>query len=247
MRWKVLEFYGKLNGNNKETYGFKSIKCPPSVPELSDFESELTLMVNNIEFRNINNDFQKKLKNDINEINIYNKILVSADKSRNLYKLEKDQYQKLFKENITKTYKKSTNKKIEKINYTAKQITENLSIADRVPMLEEIEAYITIKDHKSEFPNKIPCRLISSSISSIGKINKVILDRINEKIISSVTTNQWKNISAVLKWYSKIPSKTQCSFIQFDIESFYPSITRGLMNKAIEFAKTIVDVPYEDL
>ena len=35
--------------------------------------------------------------------------------------------------------------------------------------------------------------------------------------------------------------------IQFHIESFYPSITRGLMNKAIGFAKTIVDIPDEDL
>ena len=211
---RVLEFYGKLNDNNKGRFGFKSRKNPPSVPELSDFESELTLMVN-IKFRNVNNDFHKKLKNDINEIKTCNKILVSADKSRNLYKVEKDQYQKLFKENITKTYKKSTNKKIEKINYTAKQITEKLSTANRVPMLEETEAYITIKDHKSEFPNKIQCRLINQSKSSTGKISKVILDRINEKIISSVTINQWKNASAVLKWYSKIPSKTHYLFIQF--------------------------------
>ena len=137
---RVLEFYGKLNDNNKGRFGFKSRKNPPSVPELSDFESELTLMVNNIKFRNVNNDFHKKLKNDINEIKTCNKILVSADKSRNLYKVEKDQYQKLFRENITKTYKKSTNKKIEKINYTAKQITEKLSTANRVPMLEETEA-----------------------------------------------------------------------------------------------------------
>ena len=41
-------------------------------------------MVNNIEFGNINNDFQKKLKNDINEIKTCNKILVSVDQSRNL-------------------------------------------------------------------------------------------------------------------------------------------------------------------
>ena len=41
-------------------------------------------MINNIEFGNINNDFQKKLKNDINEIKTCNKILVSADQSRNL-------------------------------------------------------------------------------------------------------------------------------------------------------------------
>ena len=127
-----------------------------------------------------NNDFQQKLKNDINEIKTCNKILVSADKSRNLYKLEKGQYQKLLKESITtKTYKKSTRKKIEKINYTANQIKEKLSIVHRVPMLEETAAYITIKDHKSELPNKILSRFINSSKSSTGKISKVILDRIN--------------------------------------------------------------------
>ena len=87
------------------------------------------------------------------------------------------------KKTITKIYKKSRNKKIRKMNFTARQITEKLSIADRVLILEETEAYITIKDHKSEFPNKIPCRLIYPSKSSIGKISKVILDKINEKII----------------------------------------------------------------
>ena len=110
-------------------------------------------MVNDIEFCNINNDFQKKLKNGINEIKIC-KILVSAGKSRNLCKLEKDQYERLFRENITKTYKKSSNKKIEKINYIAKQT---------VPMLEDTEACITIKGHKSEFPNKILYHLIIPS------------------------------------------------------------------------------------
>ena len=91
MRWIVLEFYGKPNDNNKEIFSWKSIKCPPTVSKLSNFESKLTLKVNNTEFHIINNDFQKKLKNDINEIKIWNKILLFVYKSRNLCKLEKDQ------------------------------------------------------------------------------------------------------------------------------------------------------------
>ena len=39
--------------------------------------------------------------------------------------------------------------------------------------MQETEAYITIKDHKESFPNKIPCRLINPSKSSVGKISKV--------------------------------------------------------------------------
>ena len=91
MRWIVLEFYGKPNDKNKEIFSWKSIKCPPIVSKLSNFESKLTLKVNNTEFHIINNDFQKKLKNDINEIKIWNKILLFVYKSRNLCKLEKDQ------------------------------------------------------------------------------------------------------------------------------------------------------------
>ena len=181
MQWKVLEFYRKLNDNNEKTFGFKSTKFPPRIlsdlsdtKKLSEFESELALKINNIEYRNISNGIQKKVNNDINEIKTCNKILVSADKSGNLYKLDKDQYEKLLKENISKTYKKSTNKKIEKTNNIAKQITEKLSKADRVPMLEETKAYISIKDHKREFANKILCGLLNPSKSRIGKISKVI-------------------------------------------------------------------------
>ena len=65
-------------------------------------------MIKNIQFKSIKNDFQNKLKEDINEIKNSNKIFVPADKSRNIYKMEKEQYNKLLHENITKTYKKPT-------------------------------------------------------------------------------------------------------------------------------------------
>ena len=41
-----------------------------------------------------------------------------------------------------------------KINNTAKQISEKLTNADRVPMLAETEAYITMKDIKVNFQIK---------------------------------------------------------------------------------------------
>ena len=92
MRWKVLEFLGKLdNDSQKETYGFKSLKCPPAITELADFENDMMLMVKNVQFRQICNTFQNKLKSDIDEIKKSDKVFVSADKSRNIYKMEKDQ------------------------------------------------------------------------------------------------------------------------------------------------------------
>ena len=68
------------------------------------------LLVKNIEFRNINNNFQKNLNDDIKRINTTEKVLVKADKSRNIYQLDENDYKKYLRKNITKTYKTSTKK-----------------------------------------------------------------------------------------------------------------------------------------
>ena len=129
MRWKTLEFLGTLSSdNNNQTFGFKSTKCPPPINELANFENDMMQMVKNIQFRKINNNFQQILKKDIKMIKSNNKVFVPADKSRNIYKLENDEYSKLLKENVTKTYKESNFNKVRNINNKAKQITRTLKI-----------------------------------------------------------------------------------------------------------------------
>ena len=44
------------------------------------------------------------------------------------------------------------------------------------------DIYVTDKDHKNEFPNKIACKLINSTKPNIGKISKQFLDRINNEL-----------------------------------------------------------------
>ena len=237
MRWKVLEFMGKLEGPTKNTYGFKSRKCPPTIKELAKFESDMMYMIKNVEFRKIDSEFLNKIKNDIEEKKSDKRLFVSADKSRNIYKIAKEDYNKLIKENITKTYKKSHQNKLNNINKDTKKLVTKLEIADRIEKMQENNAYITIKDHKETFPNKIPCRLINPAKSDIGKISKSILDRINRILLTKTNDNQWKNTDSVIKWFQEISEKKSCSFIVFDIESFYPSISETLFNNAINFAK----------
>ena len=74
------------------------------------FKMNWCFFVKNIEFRNINNSFQKNLNNDIKRINTSKKVVVKADQSRNIYQLDKDDYKNYLRENITRTYKKSTKK-----------------------------------------------------------------------------------------------------------------------------------------
>ena len=41
---------------------------------------------------------------------------------------------------------------------------------------------------------------------------------------------------------SIIENKKDCSFIHFDIKKFYPSITEEILEEAISFAKSLIDI-----
>ena len=110
-----------------------------------------------------------------------------------------------------------------------------------IQQLYKNESYITIKDHKEHFPNKIS-RLINPSKSDIGKISKTISEKIITKIVSLANVNQWKNSASVIEWYKTISNKDQYRFIIFDIENFYPSISIELFNEALNFVKTLTDI-----
>lgn len=38
----------------------------------------------------------------------------------------------------------------------------------KVPKLQELEAFITLKDHKKEFLNKIKCRLVNLTKTNVN-------------------------------------------------------------------------------
>ena len=164
-------------------------------------------MTKNVEFRNINNTFQEKLNNNIKELRESDKVFVSVDKSLYIYKMEKDEYKKLLFENITKTYKKTTEEKLKTINKGAKTIARKLELDDRVEKVQESQCYITVKDHKEDFPYKILCRLLNPSKSDIGKISKMIIDKINKLLVVSTQVNQCKNTHSVTDSYINIRSK----------------------------------------
>ena len=48
----------------------------------------------------------------------------------------------------------------------------------------------------------------------------------------------------MIEWFKAIKNKQQCTFIVFDIESFYPSISLDLFDKALKFVKEII--PFAD-
>ena len=54
--------------------------------------------------------------------------------------------------------------------------------------------------------------------------------------------NQWRNTSKVIEWFKAIGNKQNHRFVQFDIVEFYPSISKELLNKALEFASSYTEI-----
>ena len=65
-------------------------------------------MVRNIKFTRVSAESESNLSKDIKRINEEPLLFIPADKKNNLYKLAKDNYNKLLTDNITKSYKKQT-------------------------------------------------------------------------------------------------------------------------------------------
>ena len=191
MRWKALFFLNKddqtedtmnskneseeeSDGEKNEYFGFKSKKAPCPVSELSGFEKDLINMVDNIQFQKVENPFQSKLKNDMDKINKSDQVFVQADKTRNVYKMDKKAYSKLLTENITQKYKPSDEKTVDNISKEFATIAGKLNLSERIDSTTEKEAFVTIKDHKSNFESNPKCRLINSTKSeqAIHRQNK---------------------------------------------------------------------------
>ena len=97
------------------------------------------------------------------------------------------------------------------------------------------------------FTNIISFRLINPSKSDIAKISKSILDKINKAIVSTTSVNQWKNTSDVIKWFKSILDKRVSSFVNSDVENFYPSISMKLFTDSIKYAKYLIEITDQDL
>ena len=66
--------------------------------------------------------------------------------------MQKDDYNKYVRDNVTKTYKRSTANRVKNINDKSKLLAEKLAIDDRIEKMEEAEGYTTAKDHNKVFP-----------------------------------------------------------------------------------------------
>ena len=242
LRWRSFFFLNPSEKPEKETYGFRSIRAAPGVRELEKLEDSLYDLVKNVKFRKYSNSLQRDLKQDKVKIANEPKLIIPADKTSNFYKLEKKDYETLLSKDIQKHYKKADENEVENIKLEHKAIVSNLEIDDRVFATEKSSARVTLKDHKPNFRNKPTTRLINPYKPQIGKISKQFLSRIVGQLRDKTGLSQWKNSDSVISWFKNIPQKEKCSFIVFDVQDYYASISSKLLSDALDWASGIVEI-----
>ena len=148
---------------------------------------------------------------------------------------------------ITSTYKKTNSNIKKQINKTGKNLMRDKEVIKRMERNKEDDSFITIKDHKENFDNHPTVRLINPAKNELGRISKLLLEKINQKISQKFELNQWKNTDTLLDWFKQIKNKHLYKFATFDIKQFYPSIKECLLKNAIiNFAGQHTEISEKD-
>ena len=198
-----------------------------------------------VKFKKVRNNFQMKLSKDIKEVKTSKYIWVRSDKSKNIYKIKPSKYQEILKSKIANNYKIDYNNTIEQIDKDTSKFASRLQIEDRLGKFKKKEAYILIKEHKPNFENKLPTRLINPSKTELGRISKRIIQNIVKSVKKANHCNLWWNLYETIEWFRRIKNKSKATFIQFDIIDFYPSITKNLQIDSINYARKYIDINNE--
>ena len=147
MRCRTIIF---INNNKKAaqdykqgfSYGLKNGRSPPQVKDLIQFEDNLVRIVKQLKFCKVENNFQKILREHMKEVQTSKKAVTPADKTSNMYKLNKNEYQNLLRNAITRTYKKANESIGTKIN------KEDITFAKQADTLDKVEINGTPLDHE---------------------------------------------------------------------------------------------------
>ena len=51
-----------------------------------------------------------------------------------------------------------------------------------------------------------------------------------------------RSTSTAVEWFKAIKNKVKCRCIKFDIAEFYPSISIGILDRSVSFAKSLIDI-----
>ena len=74
-----------------------------------------------------------------------------------------------------------------------------------------------------------------------------MLDKINSELRSKTKLRQWRRTKEVRDWFINLKQKHTLTFVKFDVEAMYPSISEELLSKSLDWAKSLVEVSDEQV
>ena len=66
------------------------------------------------------------------------------------------------------------------INLEAKTNAELINLDERIECIVRTPVFVRLKDHKPDFRKNPPCRLINPARNELGKVTKLIIEKINK-------------------------------------------------------------------
>lgn len=103
--------------------------------------------------------------------------------------------------------------------------------------------YIIVKDHKVEFrelqeqDNKFSYYIYSQNIFASIILN---IKQITSLLFCTITVS-------IIKWFGNIDNKHLRKFMQFDIVEFYATITKSILQKALEYGIDFIPISEFDI
>ena len=105
---------------------------------------------------------------------------------------------------ITATYKEGNAKMIQNIDKIGAKFATKAGVLVRIHANGTNSCFVNLKDNKENLANNPKTRLINPAKNEVGRISKVILDKINKSLIESLHVKQWKNTTSVINWFKEI-------------------------------------------
>ena len=128
---------------------------------MTKFENDLTNLLKNIKFCATKSSFQQQLTEDIRTIKNTQTTLTFADKTSNISKVPKEQYENQVNNAIITIYKKVSKKTQDQINNQEKNILKNKEVIKRMFVDGKQNCVITLIDHKPQFQNNPTVRFLN--------------------------------------------------------------------------------------
>ena len=117
------------------------------------------------------------------------------------------------------------------------QTAIELELDDRMIKTAPRDAFITLKDHKTDFATNPKVRLIIPTKPEVGKVAMQIVDNMVKEIrAKEKNIKQAISTGNVIEWFKNIRDKKNLKFINWDIENFYASITPELVHQSLDWA-----------